>query len=284
MNITELVRKSVFHVSRVAKQHAPEILAVIGVGGFITTAVLAVKATPEAEELIEEKKEELGKDELTVVETVKAAYKPYLPAIFTGTTSALCIIGSVNTSLKRNAALATAYRMSQTMMDEYREKTIDLFGEKKDSKIRSAIAKDHIDKDEPDNDVNVIDSDDDDKGFKILVRDELSGYYLPVKDLDIIRYAIGRGYDKQEKSFDESMSEYEWLNILNPRITDNMTETQIRMAQNSYWSSATPYEGFSCELDESSLTTIKNGKWKGYPCYAITYGSLPKYQEYWRSY
>jgi len=268
----------------ITRKHTPEILAGLGIGGFITTSVLAAKAAPKAAEKIEEAKEELQVEELTPVQTVKTVWKDYIPAVATGITSTLCIVGSVNTSLKRNAALATAYEMSRTMMDEYRAKTIDIVGEKKEQKIRTAIAQDHVEKNPPmDDDINVINPEDS-KTLKILVQDELSGFYKLVNNLDEVRYAIGRGYDKQEKSFDESMSEYEWYCILEPRITDILTETQIHRAQNSYWSSATPYEGFSCEIDENSLKTITTGKWKGYPCYSITYGSYPKYQDYWRTY
>ncbi len=280
---TGIIKDLALRLVDISRKHAPEILAGLGIGGFITTSVLAAKAAPEAAEKIEKAKVELDVDELTPVQTVKTVWKDYLPAVATGVTSTLCIVGSVNTSLKRNAALATAYEMSKTLMDEYRAKTIDIVGEKKEQKIRNAIAQDHVENYPPMDDINVINPEDGGT-LKILVQDELSGYYMFVDNLDKIRYAIGRGYDKQEKSFDESMSEYEWYCVLEPRITDYLTETQIHRAQNSFWSSATPYEGFSCELNESSLKTVTVGKWKGYPCYSITYGSTPKYQEYWRAY
>ena len=65
-------------------KHSPEILTGIGVTGMITTTVLAVKSTPKALILIEEKKKELGTDKLTTIEVVKAAWKPYIPALELG--------------------------------------------------------------------------------------------------------------------------------------------------------------------------------------------------------
>ena len=75
----ESVTKALRQVKTVLSDHSPEILTGIGIAGMITTTVLAVKATPKALMLIEDAKEE-KKDKLTVTETVKAAWKPYIPA------------------------------------------------------------------------------------------------------------------------------------------------------------------------------------------------------------
>ena len=40
-------------------KHSPEILTGIGIAGSITTTVLAIKATPKAVRLVDQKKEEL---------------------------------------------------------------------------------------------------------------------------------------------------------------------------------------------------------------------------------
>ena len=41
-------------------KHSPEILTGIGIAGMITTTVMAVRATPKALILIEDRKEEIG--------------------------------------------------------------------------------------------------------------------------------------------------------------------------------------------------------------------------------
>lgn len=128
-------------------KHSPEILTGIGIAGMITTTVLAVRATPKALDLIEEAKKEGRKDELTVVETVKVAWKPYIPAAITGATSVACLIGASSVSLRRNAALATAYKLSETALTEYREKVIETVGEKKEKVVRDAVDKERIEKD-----------------------------------------------------------------------------------------------------------------------------------------
>lgn len=130
-------------VKNIAIQHSPEILTGIGVAGMITTTFLAVKATPKALILIREAEFEKDRD-LSSTEKIRACWRPYIPAIITGTVSTTCLIGASSVSLRRNAALATAYTLSETALKEYRAKVVETIGEKKESAVRDAIAKDKI--------------------------------------------------------------------------------------------------------------------------------------------
>ena len=140
------VMKFIKSVRASATKHSPEILTAIGIAGMVTTTVLAVKATPKALKQIEEVKFEQNKDELTPVETIKAAWKPYIPAAVTGVASIACLIGSNSVHTKRNAALMTAYKISETALTEYKEKVVETIGEKKEKNIRDAINKDKLEK------------------------------------------------------------------------------------------------------------------------------------------
>jgi hypothetical protein len=126
-------------------KHSPEILTGIGIIGLVTTSVLAVKATPKALKMIEEKKNEEHVDELTPAETVKVAWKPYIPAAITGVTSIACLIGASSVNVKRNAALAAAYKLSETALIEYRDKVVETIGEKKEQAVRDKVAQKQID-------------------------------------------------------------------------------------------------------------------------------------------
>lgn len=130
-------------------KHSPAILTAIGITGMATTTVMAVKATPKALMLIENKKEELQLSEeenLTVIETVKATWKCYLPAVVLGTTSAACLIGANSVNARRNAALATAYNLSTTALSEYKDKVVEVIGEKKEQTVRDKVAEERIKK------------------------------------------------------------------------------------------------------------------------------------------
>lgn len=148
-------------IQKVLTRKSPEILTGIGIAGMITTTVLAVKATPKALRLIDEAEHEKavawnnenpdydnGADriKLTKTETVKTAWKPYIPAVVTGVCSVACVIGANSVHLRRNAALATAYQLSTTAFNEYKEKVVETIGEKKEKVVRQNIAKDKVEK------------------------------------------------------------------------------------------------------------------------------------------
>lgn len=139
-NFTKFVRDT----KRSLVKHSPGILTGIGVSGMVVTTVLAVSATPKALKLIEQKKREEHKEKLTPVEVVKTCWKPYVPAAITGVTSMTCIFSACSINARRNAAIATAYKLSETALIEYRDKVVQTVGEKKEQLIRDEIAKDHI--------------------------------------------------------------------------------------------------------------------------------------------
>lgn len=127
----------------VVAKHSPEILTGIGIAGMITTTVLAVQATPKALKKIEEFKEQNNATDkkLHPIDTIKICWKYYIPATVTGALSTACLIGASKVHLKRNAALATAYKLSETALHEYRDAVVETIGEKKEEKLKNTIAK-----------------------------------------------------------------------------------------------------------------------------------------------
>ena len=136
-------------------KRSPEILMGIGIAGMITTTVLAVKATPKAILLIEDRKDELEVESLTPIETVKTTWKCYIPAAVTGTVSIACLIGSNSVNARRNAALATAYKLSETAFVEYRDGVVETIGEKKEKTVRDKVSEKQI-KENPVNKTDII--------------------------------------------------------------------------------------------------------------------------------
>ena len=125
-------------------RHSPEILIGLGITGMITTTVIAVKATPKAVRLLEEKKRELDVESLAPVEVVKTTWKCYVPAAISGFASIACLVGSNSVNARRNAALATAYKLSETAFTEYRDSVIETIGEKKEKTIRDKVSEKQI--------------------------------------------------------------------------------------------------------------------------------------------
>ena len=180
------------NATNVIVKHSPEILTGVGIAGMLTTVVLAVKATPKALELIDNEKERknanLAKEDrltkLKPIDTVKAAWKPYIPAVITGTVSTACLIGASAVHLKRNAVLATAYTLSQTALSEYRDKVVETIGEKKEKSIREKVNQDRPEKNPVSQNKVLITE----KG-NTLCYEHLSGRYFK-SDIEKIRQAV----------------------------------------------------------------------------------------------
>jgi hypothetical protein len=199
---------AVFKSMRTAvSKHSPEILTGIGIAGMVTTTVLAVKATPKAMRLIEEYEEDiLTEDEkIKPIDVVKLTWKCYIPAAITGTASVACLIGASSVNARRNTALATAYKLSETALSEYREKVVETIGEKKEKEVRDAVAKEKIEK-SPVQQQTVIFTGRGDT----LCYDPLSDRYFK-SDIEKIRKAANdlnnRMFDEMDISLNEFYSE-----------------------------------------------------------------------------
>lgn len=181
------------------KKHSPEILTGIGIAGMITTTVMAVRATPKALLLIEEEKRRLKKEhtkaseeenrktyhgEIKPMEVVRITWKCYIPAAITGTVSIACLIGASSVNMRRNAALATAYTLSESTLKEYQKKVVETVGEKKEQTIRDEVAKDRIER----NPVSSKEVFITEKG-NTLCLDYVSGRYFK-SDIDTIKKAV----------------------------------------------------------------------------------------------
>lgn len=232
-------------------EHSPEILTGIGITGLLSTTVLAVKATPKALRLIDEKKEEMNTDELTNTEVVKTCWKCYIPAAVTASVSVACLIGANSVNSKRNAVLATAYKLSESAFSEYKEKVIETIGEKKEEEVRDKIAKGRIEKNPVKNNEVIITG----KG-DVLCYDIVSGRYFK-SDVDKIRKAENTLNKKLMNDMYCSLNEfYDLIGLpftqmgfeLGWNVNDSLVEIE-----------------FSTQLSEDDT-----------PCVVIQYSVLPK--------
>ena len=133
------------NIQKALKKHSPEILTGIGIAGMVATTISAVRVTPKALRLIDE--QEIREDKrLTKKEIIQTTWKCYVPAAVTGALSITCLVGASSVHMRRNAALATAYTISKTALEEYQEKALEVVGPKKEQAIRDAVAKEKLEK------------------------------------------------------------------------------------------------------------------------------------------
>lgn len=138
--------KTIKDVQRLVVKHSPEILTGIGIAGMGTAVVLAINATPKAVRLMEEAKQEQEVDKLTPIETIKATWKCYVPTAVSCIGGAACIICAQTVNVRRSAALAAAYKLSETALIDYREQVIETLGEAKEKVIQDKVAEKQVEK------------------------------------------------------------------------------------------------------------------------------------------
>ena len=247
------LKRTIKSAERVLTKYSPGILTGIGIAGMIGATFMAVKATPKALYLIESKKEETEVEELTPVETIETCWTCYIPATLTTVLSAACLIGASTVSAKRNAALATAYSISEAALREYQEKVVEVIGEKKEKAVRDAVAKDQIERDPvTKSEVVIIDS-----NSNTLCYEPLSGRYFK-STIDKIK--------KAEIKLDRQMIQemYVSLNDFYWEIGLDGTDLGDKMG----WNLSKGYMdlSFSSQLADD-----------GTPCAVIVYGIPPVY-------
>lgn len=123
------------------KRNASTILTSVGGVGVIATAVIAVKDTPKAMQIIEQAEKAKG-DSLTVVEKIKYAGPVYIPAILIGASTLACIFGANALSKRQQASLVSAYALLNNSYREYKKKVEEVYGEGTDAHIKGEIVKD----------------------------------------------------------------------------------------------------------------------------------------------
>lgn len=164
-------------------KNAPGILIGLAVVSGGVAVYTAITATPKALQRIEQEKSEKQVDKLTPMQTVKAVWPYYIPTAASFVFAAGCAIGSQSIHAKRNAALAAAYKISETALVEYRDKVIETIGEKKEQTVRDKVAQEQIIK-TPFNPTDVYSTG---KGNTICFDPLSSRYFLC--DVDVIKAA-----------------------------------------------------------------------------------------------
>lgn len=235
-------------------KHSPEILTGIGIAGMITTTILAVKATPKALQLIDAKKKEEHVDKLPVKDVIKVAWKPYVPAVVTGGCSIACLVGASSVNTRRNAALATAYKISETALAEYREKVVETIGESKEQQIREKVAKERVDK-TPVKQGDILITD---KG-NTLCLDVISGRYFK-SDIDRIKKAAN------ELNRQMLTDPFGYVSV--NEFYDELGLEHISVGDELGWN----VSGGLIDIDPGSCLTPE-----GVPCVVINYTVAPKY-------
>jgi hypothetical protein len=187
MNLA-IIPKAAKTIGALATKNSPTLLTILGVTGLVGTAVMGIRATPKAirildqeryrreDEAIEDSDEKDGHyviPPITKLDVVKLTWKCYIPTVIMGAITVGGIIGANSIHLRRNAALAGLYSLSDVAFKQYKAKVIETIGKPKEREIRDELHKDRLISN-PVSDREVIFTG---KG-EVLCFDELSGRYF----------------------------------------------------------------------------------------------------------
>jgi len=249
------ISKIIKSVQMFTSKRSPEILTGIGIAGMVTTTILAVRATPKALYLIDEEyvnHPRTDDSDLSTKEIIKVTWKCYAPVAILGCTSIACLIGATSVNLRRNAAIATAYTLSETALREYQEKVIETIGEKKEQVVRDVIAQDKINKN-PVSDKEIIITE---KG-NTLCYDSVSGRYFK-SDIDLLKRAENEINKRLRTEMYISLNDFYYEIGLNRCTTGDLLGWSIE----------------SCEMDIRFSSNIADD---GTPCLVVSYEVKPRF-------
>lgn len=119
------------------------VLTGLSIVGTVITAIAASRATLAAKKDVsfeQSRRFDRGKDpKLNPVEYAKVTWKYYIPTMAIGTATIGCTIASHRLSYKHILALSSASVLSGRLLDEYKDKAINIVGKDKYEKIKKAI-------------------------------------------------------------------------------------------------------------------------------------------------
>lgn len=242
--------------TKVLKKHAPEVLTGIGVVGMGTAVVLAVKATSKAKDLIDDECERQEVESLSFGKKVKVAWKCYIPTAIALAGGSASVIFATKASLNRQAALAAACAVSEAAAAKYKDKVVEVLGEKQEKAIvHDSIKQDEVDQ-HPVSKTTVLSA----AGGDTLCYDSWSGQYFN-SDRDTIQRAIN---ELNEIMYSENEVS---LNDLYSILDINGLKT-CKMGNNFGWevNGGMVRAKFSSCLSEN-----------GTPCLVLDYAKDPKF-------
>ena len=160
-------------MEKILRKNAPDLLLTVGVCSLIGSTIMAVKSTPKANRILEEKKDS------TKIEKLKAVAPCYTSSALLACAGTASIICSRNITKNRFTAMATAYTVTSSTLRSFKKNLEEVVEPEKVKIIKSKVAKDNLK--ESKNDIPVNDGD-----KKPLFYDTTSGRFFrsTINDID----------------------------------------------------------------------------------------------------
>lgn len=205
--------------------NSPGILTGLAVAGTVSTAIFAGKAAYSSAFLIQSENmrksaayEEIdGKtvNKLSTRETVELVWKEYIPAGIAGVTTITCIIAANHIGTRRTAAIAAAFKLSEQLTEEYKERVVKTLGAQKEEKMRSELAGDRMARTGGAETIII-------SGTECVFYDDLSGRFFK-QEMEKIRKAVNDINYKVNNYYHASLSDfYEEIGLDRTQFSDGV--------------------------------------------------------------
>lgn len=119
-------------------RNSSDLLLIGGVGCLLGGGALAIRQTPKAIKILEEKKK---KDNITKIKAVAPLFMPAVGLTVLGITQIVC---SRNITKNKIAAITTAYTVSETAYKTYRDKVKEMVEPEQYEDIQREVVKDSV--------------------------------------------------------------------------------------------------------------------------------------------
>lgn len=191
--------------------NSPGILTGLGVAGTVTTVLLTGRAayqvgmdasTQYHETLMEQDSAaDLPAHLLEPKHIVKTYWKAFIPAGVAGAVTVTAIIAANTVGSRRAAAITAAFKLSEELSQEYKDKVARTLGIPKEEKMRSELAAEKMEKNPPPAGMIIV------AGSDVLMMDELSGRYFH-SQVETVKKAVNDINHKINNYFHASVTDF----------------------------------------------------------------------------
>lgn len=218
--------------------NSPGILTGLGVAGTVTTAILTGRAAYSVAFQVAELERGLDKKgdyiELTPKQKFELGWKEFIPAAIVLSTTIGSIIAANQIGSRRTAAIAAAFKLSEQLSDEYKERIVKTLGAHKEEQARSDLAGERIAQ-VPGAGMIVV------AGSEVLFYDELSGRVFK-GELEAVRKAVNEINYKINNYYSAALTDfYEMLGLTKTEFSDEIGWNTDELLAVSY--TATLFDG-----------------------------------------
>lgn len=147
MGVLTTVKTGATNLLMWANTHSSALLTATGEANLFLAVYSSVIATRESTRILDNEEEErirLNEPEMTFGEKFRMVGPYYIPTILFTLIGGGCFLLNTIQEERRIATLAGLYSMTEKSFEEYKEKTKEMFGEKKEQRIRDELDRKRI--------------------------------------------------------------------------------------------------------------------------------------------